>query len=117
MTQFGNYDVVRAWLINFKSEHEKAKELSEYVRGLQSLISDLEEEVEDLEYRFDHGHYDNCEECYEKDRMMENMIDEDKAKNLFIKSVDSDEIVLENDLKPSETMFWLPGRKLGVTEL
>lgn len=113
MTQFGNYDVVRAWLINFKSEHEKAKELSEYVRGLQSLISDLEEEVEDLEYRFDH----NCDSCYEKDREMENMIDLDEASDLRIKSVTSEEIVLENDLKPSQTMFWIPGRKLGVTEL
>ncbi len=66
-------------------------------------VMELQEEVDELESKI---------------RTMENnSVDIEDTIKLRIKSVSSEEIVLENDLKPSETMFWLPGRKLGVTEL
>lgn len=93
----------------------------------KDYIEKLEQDIENLEYnnRQLQSDYDEVQELEDtidelesKIHTMENnSVDIEDTIKLRIKSVSSEEIILENNLKPSETLFWLPGRKLGVTEL
>ena len=92
----------------------------DYLEKLEKVIEDLEYKVQCLEsdiYDLQDWEDINYDLEQQLNELKYSSIDTNEVAYLIIKSVTSEEIVLENDLKPSETMFWLPGRKLGVTEL
>lgn len=92
----------------------------DYIEKLEKVIEDLEYKVQCLEsdiYDLQDWEDINYDLEQQLNELKYSSIDTNEVAYLIIKSVTSEEIVLENDLKPSETMFWLPGRKLGVTEL
>lgn len=92
----------------------------DYIEKLEKVIEDLEYKVQCLEsdiYDLQDWEDINYDLEQQLNELKYSSIDTNEVAYLIIKSVTSEEIVLENDLKPSETMFWIPGRKLGVTEL